>query len=162
MSESISFVLSAEAKRTVSSQRSELVTRSMVNFADFDKIQPGDEAHCDRTITAEDVESFARLSGDTNPLHMDENFALRTYFNRRVVHGMLLASYVSALVGVHCPGPGGLWSQQNFRWPAPVFIGDRIHIKLRVTHKSTGARALTIEVQGMNQNGKVVMEGQGV
>jgi NAD(P)-dependent dehydrogenase (short-subunit alcohol dehydrogenase family) len=65
-------------------------------------------------------------------------------------------------VGVHCPGPGGLWSQQNFRWPAPVFIGDRIHIKLRVTHKSTGARALTIEVQGMNQNGKVVMEGEGV
>jgi 3-oxoacyl-[acyl-carrier protein] reductase len=133
----------------------------LIPFADFEKVQPGDEAQFYKTITARDVDDFARFSGDRNPLHMDESFALRTRFQRRVVHGMLLASYVSALVGMHCPGPGALWSRQNYRWPAPVFIGDRIHLKLRVTHKSVGSRALTIEVAGVNQDGKVVMEGEG-
>jgi 3-oxoacyl-[acyl-carrier protein] reductase len=135
---------------------------SAIHFADFEKIQAGDEANCHKTISVEDVENFAKLSGDTNPLHMDENFALRTRFQRRVVHGMLLANYVSALVGMQCPGSGALWSQQNFRWQSPVFIGDRIHLKLRVTHKSIGSRTLTIEVKGVNQDGKVVMEGEGV
>lgn len=135
---------------------------SMIHFADFDKIQPGDEANCNKTISTDDVDNFAKLSGDTNPLHMDENIALRTDFQGRVVHGMLLASYVSSLVGMHCPGPGALWSQQNFRWQSPVFIGDRIHLKLRVIHKSIGSRALKIEVKGTNQEGKVVMEGEGI
>src|ERR1700680_2361238 len=132
-----------------------------IPFADFGKIQPGDEVTFTRIISAQDVEDFAKLSGDRNPLHINERFAARTHFQRRVVHGMLLASYVSALVGMRCPGPGALWSQQNFRWPAPVFIGDRIHLKLRVTHKSIGSRALTIEVAGVNQDGKVGMEGGG-
>lgn len=132
-----------------------------VPFADFEKIQPGDEAKFSKVIAAEDLEAFAKLSGDRNPLHMDENFASRTHFQRRVVHGMLVANYVSALVGMSCPGPGALWSQQNFRWPAPVFIGDRIDLTLRVTHKSVGARTLKIEAKALNQDGKVVMEGEG-
>jgi 3-oxoacyl-[acyl-carrier protein] reductase len=130
-------------------------------FADFDKIQPGDEAKFSKLITAEDVEAFAKLSGDRNPLHMDDKFAARTHFQRRVVHGMLMANYVSTLVGMHCPGPGALWSQQNFRWPAPVFIGDRVDVVIRVTHKSIGSRTLKIELKASNQDGKVVMEGEG-
>jgi 3-oxoacyl-[acyl-carrier protein] reductase len=139
------------------------VPSAMVShLADFDRIEPGDEAHFHRTICANDVDDFARLSGDTNPVHMDEEFAQRTGLGRRVVHGMLLGSYVSTLVGVHCPGSGALWSQQNFRWQAPVFIGDRVHLKLWVTHKSKGSRSLAIAVKGVNQNGKVFMEGEGV
>jgi 3-oxoacyl-[acyl-carrier protein] reductase len=132
-----------------------------VQFVDFEKIQPGDEVHFSKTIAAEDVESFARLSGDRNPLHMDEQFAARTRFQRRVVHGMLIANYVSALIGMKCPGPGALWSQQTLRWPAPVFIGDRIQVTLKVTHKSSGSRTLTVEAKALNQDGKVVMEGEG-
>ena len=132
-----------------------------VPFADFEKIQLGDEATFSKVIATEDVEAFAKLSGDRNPLHMDESFAARTHFQRRVVHGMLVANYVSALIGMNCPGPGALWSQQNFRWPAPVFIGDRIDLTLRVTHKSVGSRTLKIEAKALNQDGKVVMEGEG-
>jgi len=132
-----------------------------VPFADFEKIQPGDEAKFSKLIAAEDLEAFAKLSGDRNPLHMDESFAARTHFQRRVVHGMLVANYVSALIGMSCPGPGALWSQQNFRWPAPVFIGDRIDLTLRITHKSVGSRTLKIEAKALNQDGKVVMEGEG-
>jgi 3-oxoacyl-[acyl-carrier protein] reductase len=130
-------------------------------FADFSKIKPGDDFRLVRTISAEDVDSFARLSGDRNPLHMDDGFAGRTHFQRRVVHGMLVANYVSTLVGMQCPGPGALWSQQNFRWLAPVFIGDKITLNMKVMHKSEGARSLTIEVRALNQDGKVVMEGEG-
>lgn len=132
-----------------------------VQFVDFEKIQPGDEVQFSKTIAPEDVEAFARLSGNHNPLHMDEQFAARTHFQRRVVHGMLIANYVSALIGMRCPGPGALWSQQTLRWPAPVFIGDRIQVTLKVTHKSSGSRTLTIEAKATNQDGKVVMEGEG-
>src|ERR1700676_374562 len=139
-----------------------LVKSSPEVFADFDKIQPGDEAHFEKTISAADVDSFAIISGDSNPLHMDEDFARRTNLGRRVVHGMLLASYVSTLVGTHCPGSGALWSQQSFRWQAPVFIGDRIHLKLLVKHKSAGSRSLAIAIKGFNQHGEVFMDGEGV
>ena len=127
----------------------------------MEKSKSGDEVEFAKTITAEDVEAFAKLSGDRNPLHMDDKFAARTHFQRRVVHGMLVANYVSTLVGMRCPGPGALWSQQNFRWLAPVFIGDKINLTMKVTHKSEGARSLTIEVKALNQDGKVVMEGEG-
>jgi 3-oxoacyl-[acyl-carrier protein] reductase len=130
-------------------------------FANFSKIKVGDEVQFAKTITAEDVESFAKLSGDRNPLHMDEKFAARTHFQRRVVHGMLVANYVSTLVGMRCPGPGALWSQQNFRWLAPVFIDDKINLTMKVTHKSEGARSVTLEVKAFNQDGRVVMEGEG-
>jgi 3-oxoacyl-[acyl-carrier protein] reductase len=130
-------------------------------FADFSKIKAGDEFQFSKGITAEDVEAFAKLSGDRNPLHMDDSFAARTHFQRRVVHGMLVANYVSTMIGMRCPGPGALWSQQNFRWLAPVFIGDKINLTMKVTHKSEGSRSLTIEVKTLNQEGKVVMEGEG-
>jgi 3-oxoacyl-[acyl-carrier protein] reductase len=162
MSQVKPLVVAGESDPTPSLHEPTTLPETVVPFANFEKIQPGDEVHCDKTISVEDLENFARLSGDTNPLHMDERFALRTHFQRRVVHGMLLASYVSALVGNQCPGPGALWTQQNFRWQSPVFIGDRIHLKLCVTHKSTGSRTLAIQVKGVNQNGKVVMEGEGV
>jgi 3-oxoacyl-[acyl-carrier protein] reductase len=131
-------------------------------FASFEKIGVGDEVQILKTIAAADLDEFARLSGDRNPLHMDAEFAGRTHFQRRVVHGMLLANYVSALVGMHCPGPGALWSQQAFRWPAPVFIGDHVLLTLKVKHKSVGTRTLTIEVRGVNQDGRLVMDGEGV
>jgi 3-oxoacyl-[acyl-carrier protein] reductase len=156
------FVSSQEEVQPVLPHEPTVLSRSIACFADFDTIRQGDEVHWHKTISANDVDDFAKLTGDTNPLHMDDDFAFRTQFHRRVVHGMLLASYVSSLVGMQCPGPGALWSQQNFRWKLPVFIGDRIQLSLCVTHKSTGSRTLTIGVKAMNQDGKVVMEGEGV
>jgi len=136
-------------------------TAETLSFADFDKIQLGDEFRFSKLISEADVEAFARLSGDRNPLHMDDAFAARTHFQRRVVHGMLVANYVSTMIGMQCPGPGALWGQQSFRWLAPVFIGDSIQLTLKVAHKSLGSRALKVEVKAANQEGKVVMEGEG-
>lgn len=128
---------------------------------EFAAIEVGDRAQIRRTITAEAVEAFAQFSGDRNPLHVDEAFARGTSFHRRVAHGMIVASYVSTLVGMHLPGPGALWAQQNFRWRMPVFIGDELEITLTVRHKSEGTRTLTVEVGAVNQNNQLVMEGEG-
>ena len=130
-------------------------------FIDFDSIRPGDAAVFCRSLTERDVEAFASLCGDYNPLHMDSGYARQTHLGRRVVHGMLVASYVSTLIGMRLPGAGSLWVQQSFRWRTPVFIGDTLDITLRVTHKSEGSRILSIEVTAMNQNGKIVMDGEG-
>ena len=128
---------------------------------EFDAIQAGDRVALSRRITEEDVAAFAALSGDCNPLHMEATFAKRTHLRRRVAHGMLVASFVSNLIGMQLPGAGSLWMQQSYRWRHPVFIGDTIEVALKVTHKSTGSRTLTIEITAMNQDGIAVMDGEG-
>jgi acyl dehydratase len=128
---------------------------------DFDTIQPGARAVIVKRFDEEAVAAFAALSGDYNPLHMDSEFAERTKFGRRVVHGMLVASYVSTLVGMHLPGVGALWMQQSFRWRKPVFLGDTVEIVLEVTQKSPGARLLAIRITATNQDGMAVMDGEG-
>lgn len=128
---------------------------------DFAKISVGDRASLKRTISEADVDAFARLSGDYNPLHMDTEFARTTHFQKRVVHGMVVAGYVSTLVGMHLPGPGALWAQQSFNWLQPVFIGDTLEVSIRVTHKSEGTRTISVEVDAVNQRGKTVMNGTG-
>jgi 3-oxoacyl-[acyl-carrier protein] reductase len=127
----------------------------------FESIRPGDFVVFSKTILEGDVDAFAALSGDRNPLHMDSEFASRTHLGRRVVHGMLVASYVSALIGTKLPGTGSLWMEQRFGWRNPVFIGDTLEFTLRVTHKSEGSRTLALKVTVMNQNGKMVMDGEG-
>ena len=125
------------------------------------KIRPGDTVRFQVTVTEQLVDRFAEASGDYNPLHMDREFVRRTGFPRRVAHGMILAGYVSRLVGMELPGPGALWTRQSFRWPAPVFVGDTVEIVLTATHASTGANTVALEVKATNQNGTTVMEGEG-
>jgi len=129
---------------------------------DFNKIQLGEQVSLRREITAELIDAFARLSGDDNPLHMNSQFAQTVGFQRRVAHGMLVASYVSTLVGTQLPGTGALWTQQSFRWRAPVLVGDTVQITLTVTHKSIGTRSLTVELNAVNQHNAIVLDGEGV
>jgi 3-oxoacyl-[acyl-carrier protein] reductase len=124
-------------------------------------LEVGAEVHFKKTITADDVRNFAALSGDYNPLHLDAEFAGKTAFGRPVAHGMLLASFVSRMVGMQLPGPGALWVRQAFQWPAPVFVGDTVELSLRITHKSEGTNTLTLEVNAVKQDGTNVMNGDG-
>ena len=122
----------------------------------------GQKASLRKKILAEDVEAFAKFSGDYNPLHMDEGFAKSTLFQKRVAHGMIAASYISTLIGMELPGPGSLWNQQSLNWKAPVFIGDELEISVEVTHKSEGTQSVTLDVRAVNQNHTTVLEGKGV
>jgi 3-oxoacyl-[acyl-carrier protein] reductase len=130
-------------------------------FPVFGALKVGERAALKRRFTAEAVAAFANLSGDSNPLHVDEAFANRTRFKRRVAHGMLSAAYVSSLIGTQLPGAGALWFQQEFNFPSPIFIGDEVEFVVRIEHISEATRTLMISVQATNQHGNVVMKGQG-
>lgn len=122
----------------------------------------GQKVNIKKQITSEIVDAFAQFSGDYNPLHMEDDFARHTTYQRRVVHGMIIASYVSTLIGTQLPGAGALWNQQSFRWRVPVFIGDDLEISLTVQHKSQATNTITVEVKAINQHGVIVMDGEGV
>ncbi len=127
----------------------------------FESITVGDETRLRRRITAEDIDAFARVSGDDNPLHVDEAFAARTRFGRRVAHGMLSAAYISSIVGTRLPGPGALWFQQDFNFLVPVLVGDEVEFVVRIEHKSEATRTLVIGVTASNQHGTLVLKGHG-
>lgn len=126
----------------------------------FSRIQVGDTAELSHTITARDVDGFAELTGDDNPLHMDEEFASTTNLRKRVVHGMLTASFISTIIGTKLPGKGALWYEQNLKFLRPVRIGETIRILATVLHKSPAQRLLVISTDIYDQAGSKVLGGE--
>jgi len=130
-------------------------------FVSFASIAVGDETRLTRRFTAEAVDAFARVSGDDNPLHVDEAFAAKTRFGKRVAHGMLSAAYLSSIIGTRLPGAGALWFQQEFDFLVPVLVDDEVEFVVTIAHKSEATRTLVIGVVGTNQHGTLVLKGQG-
>lgn len=127
---------------------------------DFESIQTGDEAKLTRTLTEKDVQAFADLTGDNNPLHMDERYAGQTRFKNRVVHGMLTSSFLSTVIGTILPGPGALYLSQELNFKKPVMINDIIEAKVVVVQKIAAAKMLVLETTITNQHSQVVVEGK--
>lgn len=126
----------------------------------LNQLDVGQTEHVERTITAEDVSAFARLSGDYNALHVDPEFAARTDFGMPVAHGFLHASLLSNLVGMKIPGPGALYLSQTIDFSAPVFIGDRLVATATIESIDRETRVLTLLTETTNQNGVPVMRGK--
>lgn len=126
----------------------------------FEDIKIGSAYSFERFIDAELIESFARLSGDYNPLHMDESYAVHTQFGARVAHGMLLASFFSALVGMLCPGLRCLYLSQEIRFKKPVFFDTWVIIKGTVTEKSDAAKIVVLRTVITDKEGVVFIEGE--
>lgn len=112
-----------------------------------------------RTITAEDVAAFARLSGDHNALHVDDEFAARTEFGQRVVHGFLHASLLSTLVGMKLPGRGALYVSQSIEFTRPVFIGDTVEACATIEAIDPDTRLVTLRTEILRANTDCVMRG---
>ncbi len=125
-----------------------------------EKLEPPASASLSRTITEEDVVTFAHLTGDVNPLHLDEAYAKGTRFGRRVAHGVFAAGLVSAVIGTRLPGPGAIYLSQTLKFVAPVFIGDTVTATVTVT-KAKG-RIYTLETVCTNGRGERVLEGEAV
>lgn len=125
----------------------------------LDQLSVGQSDSVRRTIAAADVEAFARLSGDYNALHVDEEFAARTEFAQRVVHGFLHASLLSRLVGMHLPGRGALYLAQTIEFSAPVFIGDTVEAKATIASIDRETRIVTLATEIVNQRGETVLRG---
>lgn len=120
----------------------------------------GQTAVVHRTITAEDVSAFARLSGDYNALHLDPEFAARTEFAQPVAHGFLHAGLLSNLVGMKLPGPGALYLAQTIEFSAPVFVGDRLQARGTIESIDRETRLVNLTTEIVNQDGTVVLKGK--
>ena len=132
-----------------------------MNTDRFDSIRVGDEEEFTHLITEQDVDSFAKLTGDDNPLHMDAEYAATTSFQNRVVHGMLTASFLSTMVGTRLPGRGALWYEQSLKFLAPVRIGESVRVWAKVRHKSEGQRIVVLDTAVFGEDGRRVIEGEG-
>ena len=124
------------------------------------KLKVGDTAARSKTITDEDVRTFAAVSGDENPIHLDEKFAADTPFGKRIVHGMLSASLISAVLANDLPGHGSIYLGQTLKFVAPVFIGDEITARVTVTYVREGKPIAKLETVCTNQRDEIVIEGE--
>ena len=125
----------------------------------FNEIKIGLEHHFEISIDEKLEGDFAKISGDFNPLHMDEQFAKKSKFGRRVCHGMLLGSFFSRLVGMYLPGKNALYFSQNLNFVEPCFIGDIVIVKGKIINKSESTKMIKIETTIKNNTGKLLVEG---
>ena len=128
----------------------------------FHEVSIGDEASLTRKITNQDILDFATLTGDVNPVHIDEEFAEKSMFKGRVAHGILTVGYISALIGTILPGKNVIYLSQNCKFVAPVRIGDTIKVVGKVTDKRSDKHILTLQTNAYNQDGDTVLEGSAV
>lgn len=120
----------------------------------------GDSAEFSKTITDADVTLFVAVSGDTNPFHVDAEFAAQTRFGRRLVHGMLTASFISTVIGTKIPGTGVLYLGQTLRFTEPVFIGDTVTARATITAYDSSRGRMTLATTCRNQHGDDVLVGE--
>jgi 3-hydroxybutyryl-CoA dehydratase len=125
----------------------------------FKDIRVGDSVSISKTIGEADIYNFAGVSGDFNPIHVDEEFAKTTRFGRRIAHGMLTASFISTVIGTGLPGKNALYLSQEMKFIKPVFIGDTITATGTVLENIEAKRILVLETVVKNQDGVTVLTG---
>ncbi|MCS6837168.1 MAG: MaoC family dehydratase [Anaerolineae bacterium] len=122
----------------------------------------GQRARRSKTISGEDVRAFAALSGDTNPVHLDETYAASTPFGRPIAHGMLSVSVISAILGNDLPGEGTIYLGQDVKFKAPVYIGDTVTAEVECIAYREDKRIATFKTTVHKDDGTLVIEGQAV
>ena len=126
----------------------------------IDDITIGTKKKFDVTITEEVVNDFDKLSGDYNPLHMNKEYSASTSFKKRVVHGMLLASFFSRIDGMYLPGKHALYFSQSLNFVNPCFVGEKITVEGEVIDKSIAAKIIKLKTRVTNEQGKVLVHGE--
>ena len=125
----------------------------------YSEIEIGQTGEVTKTFTARDVELFAELSLDTNPIHLDDEYAANSPFKKRIVHGVLVASLISAALATKCPGAGSIYLGQELSFERPVAIGDTLTARVEVVEK-LAKRVVVLSTTVTNQNGEVVVSGR--
>lgn len=122
----------------------------------------GQKASLSKKVTERDVATFAEISGDRNPLHLDENFAKGTRFGARIAHGGFTFAIISAVLGMELPGPGTVYMSQNLKFLKPVFFDDTITATVELTAIRTDKGIITCKTDCTNQRGEKIAEGEAV
>lgn len=128
----------------------------------FEELEPGESASFSKTITETDVVLFAGISGDFNPIHMNEEFARQTPFKRRIAHGALPYSLIAPVLGMKLPGMGTLVVEIRCRFKAPTFLGDTITATAVVAEKIQEKRWVRMDLIWTNQRGETIATGEAV
>ena len=127
----------------------------------LEDLEVGQSAELTRTVQDGDLTAFAAITGDDNPLHLDEAYAAATPFKGRIAHGMLSAGYISAVLGTKLPGPGAIYVSQTLSFRRPVRIGDAVTASAAVTAIDAAKGRVTFDTEA-RVAGKVVVEGEAV
>jgi 3-hydroxybutyryl-CoA dehydratase len=125
----------------------------------YEEITIGQKASYTKEIQEKDIQLFAAVSGDVNPVHLDAEFAAGTPFKERIAHGMLTGAIISAALALELPGPGTIYLGQTLRFRLPVKIGDTVTVQLEVTDKRDDKKFVTLDCKAVNQAGKTVASG---
>lgn len=126
------------------------------------EVKLGDSFSKDRTVTDELIRNFAEISGDHNPIHLDEEFAKQTRFGRRIAHGMLSGAFISAVLGYELSERKIVYLSQSLRFRSPVFIGDTVTTTATVTNIRDDKPIVTLETVCKNQDGTTLVTGEAV
>ena len=125
-------------------------------------LKVGDKAILRRAFTEEEVFQFANISTDKNPLHLDKDFGGASVFGQRIVHGMLVASLFSGLIGMKLPGEGSIYLGQNLTFKAPVAIDEQVTASIEIINIREDKPIITLRTVCINSAGTVVIEGEAV
>ncbi|HWQ29041.1 MAG TPA: MaoC family dehydratase [Dehalococcoidia bacterium] len=126
-------------------------------------VRVGDKAEFTKTVTSDDVVAFANVTGDTNPLHLDDAYAAKTRFGRRIAHGMLSAGFISAALGTKlAPHACVVYLSQSLRFQRPVYVGDTVTARVEVTKIDPARRFVTLTTTCANQNGEELLTGEAL
>ena len=131
----------------------------MIENVTYDEISIGQVARLSRQLTIADIQAFAAVSGDTNPAHLDADYANDTVFHGVIAHGMWSGALISALLGTEFPGPGTIYLNQDLHFIRPVRIGDTLTVTVTVTTKDDAKKRLTLDCDVVNQHGEKVVTG---
>ena len=130
-----------------------------LNGCYFEELSIGQSAVFGKTVTEADIAAFAGVSGDTNPVHLNEEYAKNTMFKGRIAHGMLSASFISTVFGTKLPGPGCIYVSQSLKFKAPVKIGDTVIARVEVTGLNPDKKFATFKTT-CSVGDKVVLDGE--
>ena len=124
-----------------------------------EEIQIGEKATFAKTISETDVYNFAGVTGDMNPVHVNQPYVENTFFKSRIAHGILSSSLITNVLGTKLPGPGTLYKRQEFKFLKPVYIGDTIEASVEIVDIDKENNEVKVKTACINQKGDIVVEG---
>jgi len=128
----------------------------------YSDIKVGDSSSFSKTITESDIVTYAGITGDYNPIHVNTEFAKESMFKERIAHGLLVSGFISTVVGYQLPGPNSIYLAQDLAFKAPVMIGDTVTAEATVIEKRDEKRIIKLKTTVTNQRGEIVIDGSAV
>ena len=120
----------------------------------------GQSATYEKTITDADVRGFAEITGDKNPVHLDDEYASKSRFNKRIAHGFLTGAMISKILGMDFPGPGTVYLSQSMKFLAPCYIGENLKAVVTVTDINEEKKNMTLSTEIFNSDGTLILTGE--